>query len=159
MLGVHCSAKPLKGVIAGVRNLHIVYNSFAPYTTKSDAVDFVVRLKSDAWIFNPHIAQNTRVIVIYSTANLVTAAVKSFHRVNATFYQAKARRATKYLVGMGLAQNDQTAPVTVTWGSLITGEDNRLYGRTIGDEFTTAGHDQRTFGGFVSLDGGACFDG
>jgi len=152
VLGIHRATKPFKSIVTGVRNLYIVHNRLVANSTKRDAIDLIVGLECNTGVFNTHIAQDTGVVVIHSTAWLVTTAVKAFYWINTTFNETQTRSTTVHLVGLGLTQENQAAPVAIAWCSFIACEHNGLICRTIGNNFSATGHNQCTFGCFVAFD-------
>ena len=148
VLTVDRATKPLEGVVVAIADLHMIDRRSSTYRTKGETVDLLVLLEGIASKLDADILQHTRVVV----------------GVGATMLRT---RTSLYLLGEhaivvgSLATDDHTTPVARTTAarSLLRGEDDRLCGRTLGNEFATGLHDNSRLGLLVALDDSASRNG
>ena len=136
---IYRTAEPFVRIVSRVRNLYIIDCRSATHRTKRNGIDFIISRIFDTGKFATHIFQYTRVIGIVVTS---------------MFTSDTAFDSLLSHVVFGFTQKDNTAPVTgFTFArSLCRCKYNGAFARTLGNEFASALHNQRSLRLFLSFD-------
>ena len=146
VVAINGTSEPLKRVIVGVADLHVINFRIATYRPKGDTIDFLIRLEGVTSKLHTYIRERTRAVRI-----VISAMLRARTTLNLLFG----------LVVFSLTTDDEASPVARTTLSLrhLRGKYDRRIGLAFCIEFATALYDKCSLRIFVAEDNGTRFDG
>ena len=139
VVAINGTSEPLKRVIVGVADLHVINFRIATYRTKGDTIDFLIRLEGETSKLHTYIRERTRAVSI-----VISAMLRARTTLNLLFG----------LVILSLTTDDEASPVARTTLSLrhLRGKYDRLLSRALCIQFATTLYDKRCLRIFVAKD-------
>src|SRR5258706_8475578 len=142
MFAIYRAPEPFKGIIIGIRYLHIINYRIIANTTKCKAIDLFIRKKSIPCIFNANITKDAAVVCqVRGSSQAIQT--QSIAIINPAFNFTDPIYTVVRRIVWSIPQNYQACPVASLRGSSFGGKYDWLGSRAISNYFGTAANYQR----------------